>query len=79
MRIALGRTVTAEVTGQFYDLAYTNIDNAQEPLIFLLEFLLVEDLYCKNVFLFRNPGTSFSGLNMCTGVRTTYKSKLSFQ
>jgi hypothetical protein len=43
-------SLTVLTRGEIHDISNSDIDNAQEPLILLLEFLLVEYLYRKYAF-----------------------------
>jgi hypothetical protein len=36
---------------QLDDVSYSNIDNAEKPLVLLLEFLLIENLHGQNTIL----------------------------
>ena len=60
------------------DASYTNIDDPEEALILLLEFLLVENLHSKDAVLGRSPVSAFS-MYPLTPNDFSYMSKLSFQ
>ena len=46
-------TISAHL--KIHDRPYTDIDDTEKPLIFLFEFLLVEDLNGQNTFLISSP------------------------
>jgi hypothetical protein len=47
LRFSTGR-VTVSTSIQVHDVAYSDIDDAEKPLILLLEFLLIKYLYGQN-------------------------------
>ena len=71
-------SLTVLARGEIHDISNSDIDNAQEPLILLLEFLLVEYLYRKYAF-FRGTPRNRVSIAFLSRVHLTHKSKLSFQ
>lgn len=65
---------------QFNDVPYSDVDNTEEALVLLFEFLLVEDLDGQDAVLVDLAAASESRCSISYWWRArTYKSKLSFQ
>lgn len=70
------RTITTSVQVDY--AANTNIDNTKEPLVLLLELLLVKDLDGEDA-LFVGPPASIRQFRHHVAEKSSYMSKLSFQ
>lgn len=75
-----GLNSTVGVRGELYNVANSDVDNAKETLILLLELLLVEYLNSQYaVLIHAAKAASAGGISARSRLEDAHKSKLSFQ